>query len=208
MSIFSNMIQRDKLLIAGLGMLLALLASYSLIINPKISQFNVARTEFEKELNAYETDKNYLKRLKELEKRFELTEIEIIKTKKALPDDFEMASLIVEIDNIFHDSGIDIESIKPESPVEEGKLRKQSIDVVVAHESSMYRLLSALRRLESSGRYMKISGIDSSVKVNEEEEEILQTNIRLNVYSLLGSDTKKDESNDSSDKSREQKDGT
>lgn len=201
------MSQRDKILLAGLGIFLALFGSYFLIVRPKLSQFAQAKEKYEEELDAYETDKNYLKRLKELEKNFELTEVEIIKAKKALPDNFEMASLIVEIANIFQDSGIDIESIKPAEPAEDGKLLVQNIEVVVTHKSSMYRLLSALRRIESSGRYFKVTGIDSTVQEGEstEEDSALKTNIKLNVYSLPES---KAGNVSDKDKSKEKNNGT
>lgn len=190
------------MILAGLGIFLMLLGSYFLIVRSKVSQLAAVKEEYKKELDAYEVDKNYLKRLKELEKRFELVEIEIIKTRKAVPDNFEIASLIVEIANIFQDSGVDIESIAPEEPVSEDKLRKQSVNVVVTHKSSMYRLLSTLRRIESSGRYIKVVGLDSSI-TEEDGEEILRTTVKLDVYSMP-----EDKDSSNSTESGEKENGT
>lgn len=185
MSMLSNMTQRDKLLLAGLGIVFVALASYYLIIKPKVDELSTVREEYDVEQTAYESDKSHLKRLKELERRFELTEIELIKVKKAIPDSIEMASLIVEVANIFNDSGIEIESFKPSEAKVEGPLLSQDVEVLIRHKSSMYRLLSALRRIESSSRYMKIVGIDSKVEKDEEAEgEDLKTAVIVSIYSI------------------------
>lgn len=190
MSMLSNMTQRDRMLVSGLGIFLIIFLSYYLVIKPKADELSDAREQYETEVAAYETDKNHLKRLKELERRFELTEIELIKVKKAIPSKIEMASLVVEIANIFSDSGIAVEQFKPQEMKVEGLLTVQNVDVLIKHKSSMYRLLSALRRIESSSRYMKIVAIDSKVEQASDTEELtekdLKTNVSISVYSLNG----------------------
>lgn len=191
MSMFSNMSQRDKVLLAGLGIFLTIFISYYLLIKPKMDELSVVRQQYETEVAAYETDKNHLKRLKELERRFELTEIELIKVKKALPNTIEMASLVVEIANIFNDSGITVEQLKPHEATVEGPLRAQNVEVLITHKSSMYRLLSSLRRIESSSRYMKVVAVDSKVNPGDEKDDgsqsDLKTNVIIRVYAVNNS---------------------
>lgn len=181
MNIFSGMTQRDKTLLVVLGIILVVFISYYLVIKPKIDELSDVRDEYESETIAYESDKNHLKRLKELERRFELTEIELIKIKKALPNSIEMASLVVEIANIFNDSGISVEQFKPQEATVEGPLTAQNVEVVIKHKSSMYRLLSALRRIESSSRYMKVMAIDSKVEQDSEDNDPTQKELKTNV---------------------------
>lgn len=181
MSMFSNMSQRDKVLLAGLGIFLTIFISYYLLIKPKMDELSVVRQQYETEVAAYESDKNHLKRLKELERRFELTEIELIKVKKALPNTIEMASLVVEIANIFNDSGITVEQLKPHESSDEGPLRAQNVEVLITHKSSMYRLLSSLRRIESSSRYMKVVAVDSKVNPGDDKDDSSQSDLKTSV---------------------------
>lgn len=181
MSMFSNMSQRDKVLLAGLGIFLTIFISYYLLIKPKMDELSVVRQQYETEVAAYESDKNHLKRLKELERRFELTEIELIKVKKALPSTIEMASLVVEIANIFSDSGITVEQLKPHEASDEGPLRAQNVEVLITHKSSMYRLLSSLRRIESSSRYMKVVAVDSKVNPGDDKDDSSQSDLKTSV---------------------------
>lgn len=185
---FANMSQRDKFLLAGLGIFLVIFLSYYLLIKPKMDELSDVREQYEAEKTAYESDKNHLRRLKELERRFELTEIELIKVKKALPSTIEMASLVVEVANIFNDSGITVEQFKPQETTVEGPIMAQNVEVLIRHKSSMYRLLSSLRRIESSSRYMKVAAIDSKVDAATDEENDtsndLRTSVIIRVYAL------------------------
>lgn len=162
MEIFANMTQRDKMLLGVLAGLLFVFGSYFFIVKPKVSELVELRAEYQTEVEAYEKDKNQLRRLQELERRFELTEIELIKIKKALPERFELASLTVELANIFEDSGVEITALAPKEIQQEGDLMVQTVDVSVTIPSSMYRLLSVIRRVENSSRYMKVISVDTS----------------------------------------------
>lgn len=199
MDMFANMTQRDRILLAVLGCMLLVFGSYFIVIKPKAGELISLRDEYDKEVQAYGTDANKLRRLQELERRFELTEIELIKVKKALPERLELASLIVEISNIFEDSGIEVVGIAPEPVVEENNFGVQNIEVSIKHPSSMYRLLSAMRRIENSSRYMKVLGIDAKSEEgkkkkdkNEEQieyqasdaapERVINTKIKIKLF--------------------------
>lgn len=174
---------RDKMILSIAGALLLLFVSFFLVIKPKLDERNTLREEIEKEQQALEVDKNHLEKVRELERKFEITEAKFVEAKKAVPNKIEIPSLIVQLSNIYMNENAEIESITPDVLTGEGDISSLSIAITSNQKASVYPLLSLIRKIESSKRYLKVAKVDLSVMDEEDEEDIMRSTLTIKAYS-------------------------
>ena len=126
----------------------------------KLDELAKKKVEQEQRLQAA---KNTLSRLEEVKRNAANAEIEYIKLSNRMPSSPELPSLIVEIQNISNDAGVELVSLSPGEPSSVGEYNEMKISAVM--NGSYVALIDLLRRVEKAPRAFKVDNIN--IKVTE-----------------------------------------
>ncbi|MBS3908293.1 MAG: type 4a pilus biogenesis protein PilO [Actinobacteria bacterium] len=121
----------------------------------KLDQLSKEKTEQEQRLQAA---KNTLSMLEEVKRNAANAEIEYIKMSNRMPSSPELPSLIVEMQNISNDAGVELVSISPGEPSSIGEYNEMKISAVV--NGSYVALIDFLRRVEKAPRAFRVDNIN------------------------------------------------
>lgn len=143
--------------VAGFGVLAVF---YTFMLRPNWDRAAALMKEQEQTEQQLQTANSTLERLKALEKQAKSFEVELVKAKKALPDEAEVSTLLIEISKIVEDSGVEMSSFSPGGSAASGSA--QSMPVGLSLTGSFFDLLDLLSRIQSSPRYLKVAGLSIS----------------------------------------------
>ena len=157
LSFWSKLAPKEKLMMAVVGGAGILVVFYMFLLRPNLDRASGLLQEQVKAEQQLETATNSLKRLKSLEKQSRTYEAQLIKAKKALPDEAEVSALLVELSSIVTDSGMEMDSFSPGAAAASGSA--QSMPVTLSLKGGFFDLLDLLSRLQTAPRYLKIMGL-------------------------------------------------
>jgi len=143
----------------------------------KLDEIGKQRVEEEQKIQAA---KNTLIRLEEVRKNVANAEVELIKLANKIPKDPELASLIVEVQNMATDAGIDLLSIKPSEPAPVGEFNEMKVNI--SGKGSYVAIIDFLRRTEKAHRALKVTNVD--VRLNEQEYPDLGLSLTMSAYTV------------------------
>ena len=136
----------------------------------KLDELSKKKTEQEQRLQAA---KNTLLMLEEVKRNAADAEIEYIKLSNRMPSSPELPSLIVEIQNISNDAGVELVSLSPGEPSSTGEYNEMKISAVM--NGSYVALIDFLRRVEKASRAFKVDNIN--IKVTQYPDLNMNTSI-------------------------------
>lgn len=157
----------DKLALKKQILILAAIAALMFVLfymfgwSPQVSkldELSKKKTEQEQRLQAA---KNTLLMLEEVKRNAADAEIEYIKLSNRMPSSPELPSLIVEIQNISNDAGVELVSLSPGEPSSTGEYNEMKISAVM--NGSYVALIDFLRRVEKAPRAFKVDNINIKI---------------------------------------------
>lgn len=142
-------------------LVLLLLAFYMLAWSPQkaaLDDLYKQRAEAEKSLDAA---KNTLIMMGQVKKNMAEAEVTLIKITNKIPAEPSLPALIVELQAIANDAGVDLQTLSPATPVSQGEYSEIQINASIT--GSYSALIDFLRRIENASRALKVSQIDVKV---------------------------------------------
>lgn len=183
--------KRDIFILAGLGVLVVLVAWYFLVIGPKRDSIGEAQNSLKSEKDKYETNADKVKRLEQERDIADQTTADLLKLHKMVPVDSQVPSLIVELQRSARDSGIEFISIVPGVPVAGGD-GTTIVPFELKFDGRFYDTNEFLYRIEDyarmEGSSVNVSGRFISVvalKMEESEDgefPYITTTLNINAY--------------------------
>lgn len=183
--------KRDIGLLAGLGVVVLVVAWYFLIIGPKRDEVSQADSELQSEKQKYEENSSKIKRIDDERSAAKQTSGELLKLNKLIPVDSQVPSLIVELQQSANEAGIDFMKIEPGDAVAGGD-SNAVIPFELQFQGRFLDVNDFLYRVENyarmEGNDVNVSGRLISVVVLKMEEpkmgkfpEVLTT-LQINAY--------------------------
>jgi type IV pilus assembly protein PilO len=126
-------------------------------LRPKMGKIAELRTQQQEERKKKQDAEATLERLQEAKKEAAETESKLIETKKRLPEDPQLASLLVEIQDTANQAGIDFVSIKPGDMAAQTNLT--SIPLQIHVQGSFFDLVDFLYRLKDLKREIRTDNV-------------------------------------------------
>lgn len=152
-----NLAPRDQIIVAVILAILIALGFGILGLRPQLGKIAELRTQQQEEQKKKQNAEATLERLREAKKEAAETESKLIETKKRLPEDPQLASLLVEIQDTANQAGIDLVSIKPSEMTAQTNLT--SIPLQIHVEGSFFDLVDFLYRLKDLKREIRTDKI-------------------------------------------------
>lgn len=151
--------KRDFWILAGLGVVVLVVAWYFLIIGPKRDEISRVDSELQAEKQKYDADAVKVKRLDEERASAKQTFGEMLKLNKLIPADSQVPSMIVELQQSANEAGIDFMKIEPGDAVP-GSNGNTVIPIELRFEGRFFDVNDFLYRVEN---YARMEGNDVNV---------------------------------------------
>lgn len=148
---------RDQIIVAAMVAVLLVLGFGVFGIRPQLGKIAELRNQQQKEQKKKQNSEAILQRLREAKKEAAETESKLIETKKRVPEDPQMASLLTEIQDTANQAGVDFVSIKPGEMVAQTDIT--NIPLVIHIEGSFFDLVDFLYRLNDLKREIRIDKV-------------------------------------------------
>lgn len=139
---FANLSSRAQILLAVAGLVLAAVAGYFVLISPARSE----AAELDVEIASVEqqiADRRATSTARQT--RVAVKTADLFRLAKAMPDDTNMASVILELNRIAAETGIVFDSITPQAPVAQAQY--STVPISLSFEGNFYTLSDFLFRL-------------------------------------------------------------
>jgi type IV pilus assembly protein PilO len=148
---------RDQIILAVMIAVLIMLGFGIFGLRPQLSSIAELRSQQQEELKKKQNSEATLQRLKQAKKEAAETETKLIESKQRVPDDPQLASLLVEIQDTANQAGVDFVSIKPDVMVAQANMT--NIPLLIHIEGSFYDLVDFLYRLKDLKREIRIDKV-------------------------------------------------
>lgn len=148
-----------QILIGAGVIVLILLVFFFIAWRPQASRLSQLAQEKQQEEKKYKEAETTLARLKAAKKEAPEIEAKLVVLSKRMPEEPELPSLLVELQDVANKAGIDFVSIKPSAPVtKETKDKKKysEIPLSISLTGSFFDVVDYLYRLEKMPREIKI----------------------------------------------------
>ncbi len=170
---------KSKITAVGIFAILLVVAFFLLAWLPQQNRKAQIRKQMEEERKRQETAKSTLSRLKAAKEESAQIESKLLNLSKRIPEEPELPSLIIELQDIATQAGIDFISIKPSvlSPKESFSEIPLSINIT----GGFFDVVDFLYRLEGLPREVKVNAMNISVKEYPE----LSVDISASAFTLI-----------------------
>ena len=176
-----KMSPRDQIIAVGIAAAAIFLVAILFVLRPQFSQISGLRAEQAVELDKLEEAKLKLQRLDAI--RQEATEIETkrIALSRRLPDEAELATLVVDLQKVANAAGLDFSAVEVETPVDQSGYTE--IPFTLDLTGTFYSLVDYLYRLEKMTREIVIDG----VTISSPEYPDLDIQLKAHVFKVTPS---------------------
>lgn len=142
----------------------------------RIAELDQQRAAEETKLDA---SKNTLAMLVEVRRTAAQAEFELVKVRTKMPSQAELPTLIVGLQNIADDAGVDLQSVSPGDLTSQGDYSeiKISADVVGSYVAT----IDFLKRLEKASRELRVNSINVSC---DKEYPDLDVKLTLSAFTM------------------------
>lgn len=133
---------------------------FFLLEKPRLDSIGSIQAQQNEALKTQADAKETLKRLQAAKKESAEIESKLIRLSKKMPEDPELASLIIEIQEVATEAGIDLVAIKPVAPVPAGEYSELKMEIDL--NGYFFNTVDFLYRLENFPREIKIMSVTMS----------------------------------------------
>lgn len=172
---------RDFVLFTVFVVVLLSVGFFFLLEKPRLDSIARIKQEQEEALKLKQTAEQTLTRLKAARKESAEIEARLIRLSKKMPEDPELASLIVEVQELAIQSGVGLISIKPNPPVQAGEYSELKLEMQI--QGYFFDLVDFLYRVEKFPRETRVMSINAAA--GPEGLPHLSVSLIANTYVLV-----------------------
>lgn len=183
---------KQETIIASIMMVMILsLAFWFFIYRPQSQRVHDLKAEQAKERQAIQSNILTLERLKESREEASQNEMKLVNLLVKMPQNPEIPSLLVQLENLARKTGVKLQTFKPSAPVSNGQFQMIPIDLAISsHFNGISTdggsLIEFFYRLEKFPRLVSVKSIQVA---GNSGTSSLNVSIKLNAFSLLGMTT-------------------
>lgn len=169
---------RDQLIaVAVIGVLLLVLG-FVFLIRPQLATLGELQAQKEQQIQQLNQYKLRYQQLAAIKQESGQMALRLLNIKRAMPAEPELPSLMIEMQQLAEDSGLDLNNINFSQVADKGAYGEMSINMSV--EGSFYTVLDWLQRLKSLSRKVVVDTLSFSVK----EYPVLSVNVTARAFTL------------------------
>jgi len=154
--------QQVIILVAVFVLIVALF--YVFAWSPQVARLAELDQQRATEETKLETSKSMLAMLVQVRQNASESEFELVKIRTKMPSQPELLTLIVALQNIADDAGVDLQSITPGMPTSQGDYGEVAISASVS--GSYVSIIDFLKRLEKASRELRVNTINVATGQN------------------------------------------
>ncbi len=174
-----KMSQREQMMLISVVVVLLIVLFAFFVVMPKMNQIKDLRAQQKSENKELESAKATLDRLKGLKKNSAKIEAEMAGLKLKMPENPQLPSLLIEINTIASEAGIDFITI---SPGELSQLEEYAeIPLNITITGRFFDLIDFLYRIRSNVREIKVT----SVSIGEGSEGLPDLSVSIEASALV-----------------------
>lgn len=170
---------RDQFIVAGIVILLVLGLFIFFLLRPQLARITALAAEEKQERTKLEEAKLTLQRLEAVKKEAAQTEAKLVKLTKKFPEDAEIPSLLIELEEVTNDVGLEF-SIQLQGVSE--KSGYGEVPFNISTKSSFFDLIDYLYRLENLPRKVIVENV--SISGDEESYPMLDVSITAKAFKM------------------------
>ncbi len=172
---------KQTVIAAGVGFGVVALAFILLFLVPQIISMGAYRAEELTARNELEVAKTKLKELEDIKKISRKTESELLRQQRRTPEEAELPSMLIQIEEISKKAGLTLVSVKPATPIQKQDYQDVPVDIQV--KGFFYPLLDLIYRMEKLPRLVQITTIEVKEDPTEKLPSI-QADMKAHIYVL------------------------
>ena len=172
---------KQQVIAAGVGFLIVIIAFVFLFLVPQIVSLGAYKAEETTARQELEVAKTNLKQLEDIKRMSRKTESEMLRQERKTPEEAELPSMLIQIEEISKKAGLTLVSVKPASPIQKENYKDVPIDIQV--KGYFYPLLDFVYRMEKLPRLMQITYIEVKEEPTEKLPSI-QADMKAHIYIL------------------------
>lgn len=170
----------QQIVITGVVLTFFLLAIIFFLIMPQVINLGALRAEENTARQELDQAKTALKQLEDLKRTSRRTESDLLRLERKMPEDAELPSLIIQIEDVSKKSGITFTSIKPSAPTQKDEYKEVPLEIMGS--GYFYPLLDFLYRIEKLPRLITITSLE--IKLGKDGAPSIDVTIKANAYIL------------------------
>jgi len=156
-------------------------AFFMLAWRPQTQKLADLESQWQEQSRRIETARTTISMLDEKRRSAAKTEAELVSIKSKMPTEAELPVLIVEMQNIANDAGVNLLSIRPGGLTSQDEFSEMQVGV--SAEGSYVAIIDYLRRIEKANRALKVNSVDVKVK----EYPDLSLSLSVSAFTMGGS---------------------
>lgn len=169
---------RNQLIaVAVIGVLL-LLVGFIFLVRPQLATLGELQAQKEQQIQQLNQYKLRYQQLAAIKQESGQMALRLLNIKRAMPSEPELPSLMLEMQQLAEDSGLDLNNINFSQVADKGAYGEMNINMTV--EGSFYTVLDWLQRIKSLSRKVVIDTLSFSVK----EYPNLAVNVTARAFTL------------------------
>lgn len=170
---------RDFIIVTIIAVVVLSVAFFFLVEKPRLDSIASIRKQQEEALKMQQTARLTLARLQAAKKESAEIEAKLIRLSKKMPEDPELASLIVEIQELATESGMELVSIKPTEPVQAADFSELKLEINMS--GYFFDTVDFLYRLDNFSREVKVL----SLVLAKGSKELPHLNVALQANAFV-----------------------
>lgn len=169
---------RDQLIAVAVAGFMLLLLGFIFLIRPQLATLGELQAQKEQELQKLNQVKLRYQQLQAIKQESGQMELKLLNIKRAMPEEPELPSLMIDLQQLAEDSGLDFTNISFSQVADKGSYGEMSITMSV--EGSFFTVLDWLQRIKSLSRKVVIDTLNFSLK----EYPTLTVNVTARAFTL------------------------
>lgn len=170
--------QKQLILLMALIVLVIAVSFFFLLYRPKMQQLSAIIDTQVKEEQQIKSARLTLVRLRSAKKQADETNQRLDRIKQVLPAESDIPSIILEIQDIANQAGIEFVSIKPGTIIPNDGYAEVPLEIVI--DGYFYDLVDFLYRLEKMNRAVKVTKV--SITEGKKKLPNIQTTIKGSAF--------------------------
>ncbi len=182
---------RQKLLAAIALMVIAVIAAAVLLILPKLGELGLVESDRQTVLQQVEQSKTLLAQLEQAKSTAALTQAELLRLANQFPENPELPSVIIELQDVSNAAGLRFNSVTPGVPVSAASGQYSEIPLAVVLRGQWPDILDYLGRLDRMTRVIRVTDValapEASVSPTSTEVPYVLANVSMRAYVMTPS---------------------
>lgn len=177
---------RNTLLVTALGVALVIVALAGVLVVPQFSRISTLDGELAQAEQESESARFLLEQRREVRDRAAVTDAKLMQLSTAFPEDPELTSVIIEMQDLAYDVEVDLRAVEPQTVIIEGDGTYLSVPITIEFLGEWAECVDYLDKLTKLSRQLRVVEFTA---VPVDPSDITDIDLDLDTYATQVSAT-------------------